>query len=162
MASGIKMSIDGDWDKFNDALQKAGNLNFEKIHKQMGEYMLKEVRMRFKHGEGPDGAKWPKSYRAKIQGGQTLRDTKRLQNSITYRAKRRGVEIGTNVKYAAVHQEGDTIKAKRKKYLRFKVGDRWYQKKEVTVPARPFLGINDENIEELKRILNEAIKEALK
>jgi phage gpG-like protein len=45
--------------------------------------------------------------------------------------------------YAAIHQFGGVIKAKNVPYLRFKVGDRWASKKQVTIPARPFFPVND-------------------
>lgn len=59
---------------------------------------------------------WPapssefRSYRA---GGQPLRDTKRLSNSIAYRADSRGVDIGTNVPYAKALNRGMTILPKK-------------------------------------------------
>lgn len=48
-------------------------------------------------------------------------------------------QVGTNVKYARIHEYGGIIKAQRAKYLRFQIGDRWIMKKQVTIPQRSFL-----------------------
>ena len=70
--------------------------------------------------------------------------------------------VGTNVKYAATHQFGEpgrTIRARRKKYLRFQVGGRWISKKKVriTIPARPFLGLSDEDMREMRATVEDFI-----
>lgn len=70
--------------------------------------------------------------------------------------------VGTNVKHAATHQFGDkgrTIRAKRAKNLRFQVGGQWISKKKVKVniPARPFLGLSDEDMQEIKATTEEFI-----
>ena len=67
-----------------------------------------------------------------------------------------------NVKHAATHQFGDkgrTIRAKRAKNLRFQVGGQWISKKKVKVniPARPFLGLSDEDMQEIKATTEEFI-----
>lgn len=63
--------------------------------------------------------------------------------------------MGTNVVYAATHQYGDpgrTIRARNAKALRFKARGRWISKKQVkvTIPARPFLGLSDDDLQEIK------------
>lgn len=59
-----------------------------------------------------------------------------------------------NVKHAATHQFGDTrtIRPKKAKALRFRVNGQWVTKKKVTVtiPARPYLGLDEEDMEELQ------------
>lgn len=47
--------------------------------------------------------------------------------------------IGTNVVYARIQELGGTIRAINGPYLKFQVGGQWVQKKEVVIPARPFL-----------------------
>lgn len=70
----------------------------------VGRYGVSSTRLRFRTQTDPDGRRWFPSRRAKEQGGQTLRDTSRLNNSITYNADNTGVEWGTNVRYGAAHQ----------------------------------------------------------
>jgi phage gpG-like protein len=43
--------------------------------------------------------------------------------------------------YAAIHQFGGEIVAKNSPLLRFRSGGRWWSKKKVTIPARPFIPI---------------------
>ena len=49
------------------------------------------------------------------------------------------VDVGTNVVYARVHEFGAVIRAKNAPFLKFQVGGKWVQKKQVLAPARPFM-----------------------
>ena len=69
---------------------------------------------RIKKGVPPPDA--PLTVRAK-GGDRTLMDTGRLVSSITYRVQGNQLSWGTDVMYAAVHQFGATISAKRAKKL---------------------------------------------
>ncbi len=105
---------------------------------RIGNDLAEMARQGFVHGESPGGEPWaPLKFRA----GQPLRDTGRLMNSITHRVSRDYIEVGTNVKYAAVHQFGATIRPKRGKFLVFKPrgASNPIFAREVTIPARPFL-----------------------
>lgn len=117
---------------------------------------------RFKQSKAPDGQKWKTSIRAAREGGRTLVQTAQLRNSIRTKSDASGFAVGTNVKHAATHQFGDpgrTIRARRKKALRFQVGGRWVSKKEVrvTIPARPFLGLSDEDMREIRETVEDFI-----
>jgi phage gpG-like protein len=48
------------------------------------------------------------------------------------------VTVGSDRKYAAIHQLGGEITPKAAKALRFFSGGRWWTVKKVTMPARPF------------------------
>lgn len=72
----------------------------------IGRYGKSSTQLRFRAQIGPDGKPWPKSKRVLKHGGQTLRLTGRLRNSIEWDASSDAVSWGTNVKYAAVHQGG--------------------------------------------------------
>lgn len=39
---------------------------------------------------------------------------------------------------AAAHENGSTIKAKRYKYMTYRIGNRWVKSKSVTLPKAPF------------------------
>jgi phage gpG-like protein len=52
---------------------------------------------------------------------------------------RKGVTIGSDRPYAAIHQLGGVIRPKTKKVLSFTIGGKTYFAKEVKIPARPFL-----------------------
>jgi len=109
----------------------------------IGASLVLSTQMRFEREEGPAGGKWPQSLRAKLEGGKTLRDEGHLYASITHRASTTSVEVGSNLIYAAIHQFGGKIEAKNAKALKFRIGGEWVSRKSVTIPARPFLGIDD-------------------
>ncbi len=50
----------------------------------------------------------------------------------------KSVTIGTDRKYAAIHQLGGVIRPKKGKALVFTIGGRTIFAKKVTIPARPF------------------------
>lgn len=118
----------------------------------VGAVLAASTQARFERGEAPDGSAWPASIRATLQGGQTLIDSARLMQSITWNADAGGVDVGTNVLYAAIHQFGGTIKPVTQRALRFRVGDRWVMASEVTIPARPFLGLDRHDEVELEAL----------
>lgn len=128
------------------------------LNDKIGESIESSTRKRFEDETAPDGTKWPASYRVRTKGGQTLSENAHLKNSFDHQATATSVEVGTNLKCAHVHQFGMEIKAKNAKALRFRAGGVWIQKKQVTIPARPFLGINDDDMEEIDRTILKHIK----
>lgn len=78
----------------------------------------------------------------KLSGQVLKRKTGTLANSINVRLLNDWTAIvGTNVKYAAIHEFGGTILPKNKKMLSWKLPDgKWAFAKKVVMPARPFLG----------------------
>ncbi|MPN64483.1 hypothetical protein SDC9_212258 [bioreactor metagenome] len=91
-----------------------------------------------------------------------------MKNSIKSKADASGLAVGTNKIYAKTHQFGEdgrkiTIKAKSSRGLIFKIGDRWIRKSQVTVqvkiPARPFLGLSEEDLIEIKNTLEDVFEE---
>jgi phage virion morphogenesis protein len=75
----------------------------------------------------------------RLRGDKVLIDTARLMNSIKPKAFADRAEVGTNVIYSAIHQFGG------------KAG----RGKKVTIPARPFLMVQDEDWTEIKSALTE-------
>jgi len=98
----------------------------------------------------PDGTAWPVSMRAQLDGGKTLVESSRLANSIQYIAGPSQVEVGSNVIYAGIHQTGGEIRPKNGAALSFALpGGGWATVGKVTIPARPYLGISDQDREYL-------------
>ena len=151
--------LSGDWDAFAKKLRKLANVDFYKLHEQAGEAMVANTQLRFKSGKGPDGRAWKGSMKLE---GKTLVDTARLRSSVTKRVSVNQTEVGTNVRYARIHQYGGTIRVKKAKYLRFNVGGRWVRKKSVKIPARPFIGISEDDKKDIQDILRNTVEEALK
>lgn len=71
----------------NDHLQRAWGgerLTGADAARAIGRYLKSSTQLRFRAQKAPDGRAWPPSQRVLAHGGQTLRLTSRLRNSITY------------------------------------------------------------------------------
>lgn len=91
--------------------------------RSMARVLKTGAQLRFRSMHGPDGTPWPASRRAQEEGGQTLSLTRRLRNSITSAYDRNSATVGTNVAYAAIHQFGGVIRAKKGPFLSIPVTD---------------------------------------
>jgi phage virion morphogenesis protein len=160
--TGIRIEIQGA-DEALATLQRAIDRteNPRGLFDNIGKSLVERTLQRFIEERGVDGNPWPPSIRALAEGGQTLSKSGDLRGKFTHNATDTGVEIGTNVLYAAIHQFGGTITAKTPKGLRFKVGGQWVTKSQVTIPARPFLGIDDDDEREIERISGDWLADAL-
>lgn len=96
----------------------------------------------------PDGTPWAPN-RA---GTPILVDSGNLLTTVGFFATPNEVEVGASAPYAHVHQEGAVIKPKSKSMLRFMVGGRAVFAREVTIPARPFVGVSAEDETEIERV----------
>lgn len=129
-----------------------------------GGILENSVRERFRTGQGPGGIPWPVSRRQTFaarpgakggavigpnQGGRTLVDKGGLESSVTHRAEEKRVEVGIiakteSAKHAKTHQFGATIRPVRAAFLVFTGPDgHKIFARQVTIPARPFIGIDD-------------------
>ncbi len=143
-----------------ELLRRTGDLS--PLMERIGAYGEESTVHRFEAETGPDGERWTPSIRARRAGGQTLTDTARLRQSITWRADRDSAEWGTNVLYARTHQEGATIRAKGGGRLGFTIpGIGFRAPHEVVIPARPFLGVDREDEREIDDIVRDYVAEAL-
>lgn len=123
-------------------------------------YGEESTRLRFDKGISPTGEKWIPSMRVQAQGGQTLMKDGHLRDTITSVATAHSAEWGTNRIYGAIHQFGGVIKAKLKT-LRFQIpGLGWLARHQVEIPARPYLGINEEDGKEIQRVVIEVVRKA--
>ena len=105
-----------------------------------------------------------------------MRDTSRAMNSMTYNTLSSGVEIGTDVEYAAIHHFGGEIKYEarmRRTYFRQDqrtglVGNKFVRKArsnfmqetqgkayKVNMPRRPFLGLTETDEQEVMELIVE-------
>ena len=116
------------------------------------------TRMRFRTETGPDGQKWKPSLRARITGGRTLTKDGHLSGSISGRHGRDFAEWGVNRIYAAIHQFGGEIRAKGGS-LRFRLANGGFATvQKVTMPARPFLGISDDDRDDILDVIQARIQ----
>jgi phage virion morphogenesis protein len=117
-----------------------------------------ETRERFETGRGPDDAPWQPSQRVLEQGGKTLVDTAALVSSITADSDSSSAVVGTNLIYAAIHQQGGTIRPRNSRALRTPFGPRG----SVNMPARPFLGFGQREQDEIPQILADHLERAFR
>lgn len=131
----INVQIEGLKELQKKLNNSANNLKqMQKFWHSVGEYMKKRtIKECFDKEQSPDGQKWkPLSkarHKQRIKKGanyKILTDTGELRRSVQYKASDNDVVIGSNLKYAPIHQFGSSKK---------------------NIPARPFLGVtqNDKN-----------------
>lgn len=176
--AGLSIKLDLSTDALAAALAKlaAADTDVLPAMQQIGSFMEAETLLRFEREAGPSGSKWPPSLRAKHSGGQTLTDTARLRQSIVSEATANSAAVGTNLVYAAIHQLGGTIKRDARQQTIYHSYDkrsgelsRRFVKKgksnfardvqvkayEIKIPARPFLGINEQSETGITEILTD-------
>jgi len=116
---------------------------------EIGGMVETSTKQRFEEQRGPDGTPWaplaPSTVAGMLTRGRArgsahiLRQKMHLYRSITHTATDREAIIGSNRRYAALHQFGGTAGMKN-------AGAR-------AVPARPFLGLSRADLDEVVRIL---------
>ena len=133
-----------------------GGSDLTPLMRRIGTVLETSVSERFEKGKGPGGEAWPPSIRVKMKGGQTLIDTARLRDSIVSEPDAQGVDVGTNVPYAATHQFGAFIEPKSAGTdatgkLAFTLPNgQFVMVDQVEIPARPFLGFDAEDEEGIR------------
>lgn len=142
-------------------LQKAG-ANPAPLLKRIAFAGENSTRARFADEEGPDGEKWVESLRKQLHGGKTMEKDGHLVGDISSDSSATEARWGSNRIYAAIHQFGGEIKAKTSKGLAFTLanGDGVITQ-SVTMPARPFLGLNKDDEEHIVFLVREYVNEVM-
>lgn len=153
---GITIHVD-DESPIMAIMTKLAGFDKSAMFDEIGSELMTSTQLRFHDQHDVEGNPWKQSWRARMQGGQTLRDTGRLMNSITYNVLPNGVEVGTNVEYAHALHFGANILPKTAQYLLFNVLGNWRKVKEVNIEARGFLGINSDDETNILDIIGEHI-----
>lgn len=168
-------------------IKKFANINWSPIIPKLEQVVATSIDRNFSEGgrfgtDNPLGGgsqKWTKSKRAIKQSGQTLVDSGLLASSIQIRISQNGnklnIEVGSNRPYAAIQNFGGTIQraARTKTYTQsrytkgtkkgqYKKGTSWGQgdtvgEHTITIPARPFLVLQNEDILKMKEIISNYI-----
>lgn len=100
----------------------------------------------------PDGTPW----KPNTQGTSILMQTgQHLLASVASFSSGTEAQWGAAWEWAHVHQEGMTIVPKSAEALVFKLGGHVVNAKKVTIPARPFVGISDENAREIVDVVTD-------
>lgn len=144
--SGIALALSLEADSAISGFERLAALGANPSHQLdlIGAALEDSTLERFETNIAPDGTPWKPSERATLQNGQTLVDSARLRDSIGYEVTGDELSLGTNVIYAAIHQGGG------------KAG----RNKSVELPARPFLGVSDQDQLSIDDIWGAAIADA--
>jgi len=150
-----------------DLIVKTGKAKKSDLLESVGALVESQTRRRIQEEkEGPMGQAWPEwneLYALDRHGNQSLLEgSGALVDSIQSLVTGDQVEVGTNLIYAGVHQDGATIKPVKAKKLRFQMGGESFAVDSVTIPARPFVGVSSDNLDELKELLNDWIRDVIK
>lgn len=122
--------------------------DFQEILESIGSAVESQTRLRLADEKAsPDGAPWSPwstSYARTRTGKHSLLVSEGdLLDSIQYELNGDELEVGSNLVYAATHQFGDRRKA--------------FGKIDVTYPARPFLGLSQQNEKDLTALIEEGL-----
>ena len=155
--------LEGDTQALLYRIRSLSEIDRRGINAALGQVARASTLERFQQSRAPDGRRWKTSIRASQEGGKTLVQTAQLRNSIRVYSDGKGFAVGTNAKHAATHQFGEpgrTIRARRAKALKFRVNGHWVTKQQVRIkiPARPFLGLSEEDMQELKATAEDAFE----
>lgn len=142
--SGI--AINADLTGLDGALRSLGALalagrDLTPAMRSIGTSLVASTKMRFEDETGPDGQRWTPSRRAEAEGGVTLTLSGHLKASITRRATKSDVAVGTSKVYGRIHQLGDETRG---------------------MPARPYLGLDDGDRDEIKDIISRHLARAVR
>lgn len=190
MSISIRMQVSGEaaLRDAQDRLNQLGARPAQ-LWKVLANYGENSTRTRFKLGIGPDGSKWKVSQRVRKNGGQTLVKSTRLLRSISSNYSNSGAAWGSNVAYARIHQLGGKIDRlaysstlrlrtnaagrllRQKDYSHLAVFARANHKRAVerrytvgahaiNMPARPYLGVNAEDVREMTNLSLQVVAEA--
>lgn len=152
----MSISIVVDSSDFGDVFRKLRPLTeFDEVElmSTIGALGESQTRRRIEEEKtGPDGQAWAPN----TQGTPILVETgQHLLYSIAWTASANEAEWGSTWEYAHVHQAGMTIKPKNAKALQFQIGGQFVTAKSVTIPARPFVGLSDDNRQEIMDVVTD-------
>jgi phage virion morphogenesis protein len=168
--TGARINANLDDKAIRDALGRLKGLPRDGLLKNIGEALLGTTLKRFRTETDPDGQPWHPllpAYAAIKRGPGILRESARpgssLMGTIVYQVRGNEVIVGSNVKYAAVHQFGATITPKTAKALVFRLGAGGgvVRVKSVTIPARPYLGFGRQDQEAVIEQIEFAVSRAV-
>lgn len=162
----MPVSLTGDLKRLHRDLRRLSITSLRPVANRIGEHLVSSTIRRFNEQRGPDGTPWPplaastvlgeirrsdrtrkgalrKRSQARLMRRKILIRTARLRNSISYRVQGTEIAVGTNVIYGRIHQLG---------------GEAGSKTRRVLIPARPFLGISDDDLRYVDRVLADLIR----
>ena len=143
-----KTGVSLNWGGFDKALGKAAQKlgDTQALMESVGEALRSGTIERFDAEEAPQGKKWKPSARAMAGGGKTLDKESHLKDSIDYATTSDKVMVGSNLPYARIHQ----------------LGGKTGKGHKVDMPARPYLGVSEEDMDEVRETMADFLAGAFK
>ena len=128
---------------------------------EVAEVVLSHTQERFHQEYSPDGVPWLPSRAAIEEGRHTLFKGGYLFDALEDTSGDDFAAVGVQAtggpaRYAAIHQFGGTIRPRRARALKTPFGPRG----SVTMPARPFLGIEERDLTAIDAIVIEHLRAA--
>lgn len=131
---------------------KAAGRNMRPLMAEIGSVLEDSTRQRFRTQRSPDNIpwapisqEWREEKAARGFAGSILTMRGDLRNSVRFEADAHSASVIASSPYAAIHQFGGVIRPRRARALR--VRGRFVS--SVTMPARPYLGMSDEDRSEV-------------
>lgn len=143
-----KTGVSLNWGGFDKALGKAAQKlgDTQALMESVGEALRSGTIERFDAEEDPQGKKWKPSARAMAGGSKTLDKESHLKDSIDYATTSDKVMVGSNLPYARIHQ----------------LGGKTGKGHKVDMPARPYLGVSEEDMDEVRETMADFLAGAFK
>lgn len=153
----------------------------EPLMREMAAAMGDAVEENFARQGRPEWMGWSPAYARRRRGGKILQKSGRLAASITQYSDNDEAAVGTNVKYAAIHQFGGEIsiapRSQQAYYRRNRdgsVGNRFVKKSrsdfsqwntigayKIRMPARPYLHLAEEDVSRMEKTAEDYLKRIL-
>ena len=121
---------------------------------KMGKTAVFSAQARFETKIGVDGKQWTPSVKDK---GETMVRDGNLRDSLTHQFDDDGFVYGSQRVYSALMHFGGTVRPKNAKALAFKLNGKKIFAKSVTIPARPYVGFDAEDVADFTKILQRHI-----
>ena len=168
--AGVRIHVTLDDAPVRDALDRLSRASTDltPLMRDIGEHLLNTTRERFVEQKAPDGTPWaPLSEttkkRKRRNKGKILTERGFLRGNLAYQAGRSEVQVGSPSIYAGTHQFG----AKKGSFTHGPAGSEYgstTQRRRIPwgdIPARPFLGLSDDDEAEILALVDDFLTEAL-
>jgi phage virion morphogenesis protein len=162
--TGTMLVVEIDDRQFRHAMERlaARAKDMTTVLRGIGEYLVGTTQDRFKTQTAPDGTPWQPLQawyqREKPQNADkilTLRG--HLRNTLHWQVIPDELLVGSSLEYAAIHQFGGEIQAKKGRALSLR--GRFVT--SVTIPARPYLGISPADGQEVEGLVADYLAGAI-
>ena len=129
-------------------LDAMGRMEFWELTESLAALGVSQTQKRIEEEKtAPDGHAWPKTSDGR---GALFVKGDHLYRSIQHDATADQASVGTGWIGARLHQSGATIGPKNASALAFHYIGKDWRVQSVTIPARPYIGLSDDNAAEME------------